>query len=115
MSYARMLVWPGDELGPALGQHDVLSAVGRVQRQADRGRPPPIPGFDGPGHAEDQHHRIMPSWWRAVNNGVMGVRRARLEDAARIAVIHVRSWQTAGQEMMPQVFLDGLGSWTGAM
>lgn len=29
----RMPIRPGDELGPALGQPDVLSAVGRVQRQ----------------------------------------------------------------------------------
>lgn len=38
----------------------------------------------------------------------MDIRSARLEDAAQIAVIHVRSWQAAYRGMVPQAFLDGL-------
>lgn len=38
----------------------------------------------------------------------MEVRPARLEDAPRIAEIHVRSWQDAYRGLMPQAFLDGL-------
>ena len=34
----RMPIRPSDELGPALGQHDVLPAVCRVERQTDRRR-----------------------------------------------------------------------------
>ena len=40
--------------------------------------------------------------------GAMDVRRARLEDAAQIAAIHVRSWQAAYQGLLPQAFLDSL-------
>jgi L-amino acid N-acyltransferase YncA len=36
------------------------------------------------------------------------VRPARIEDAAQIAEIHVRSWQGAYRGLMPQVYLDAL-------
>jgi GNAT superfamily N-acetyltransferase len=38
----------------------------------------------------------------------MAVRPAGVDDAARIAEIHVRSWQVAYQGLMPQDYLDGL-------
>ena len=38
----------------------------------------------------------------------MAVRRARTDDASRIAEIHVRSWQRAYQGLVPQDYLDGL-------
>jgi GNAT superfamily N-acetyltransferase len=38
----------------------------------------------------------------------MQVRPARLEDAERIAEIHVRSWQGGYQGLIPQEYLDGL-------
>jgi ribosomal protein S18 acetylase RimI-like enzyme len=38
----------------------------------------------------------------------MEVRRARAEDAARIAEIHVRSWQAAYRGLMPDALLDNL-------
>jgi ribosomal protein S18 acetylase RimI-like enzyme len=40
--------------------------------------------------------------------GVMDVRPARLEDAAEIGAIHVRSWQAAYRGLLPQAYLDGL-------
>jgi ribosomal protein S18 acetylase RimI-like enzyme len=36
------------------------------------------------------------------------VRRARTEDAARIAAIHVRSWRVGYRGQIPQDYLDGL-------
>lgn len=36
------------------------------------------------------------------------VRAARVEDAAEIAVVHVRSWQGAYRGLLPQAYLDGL-------
>jgi RimJ/RimL family protein N-acetyltransferase len=36
------------------------------------------------------------------------IRQATLEDAERIAEIHVRSWQGGYQGLMPQEYLDGL-------
>lgn len=38
----------------------------------------------------------------------MNIRPAEVEDALAIAVVHVRSWQAAYQDLMPQDFLDGL-------
>ncbi len=38
----------------------------------------------------------------------MAVRRASIEDASRIAEIHVRSWQRVYQGLIPQAYLDGL-------
>lgn len=38
----------------------------------------------------------------------VGVKPARLEDAARIAVVHVRSWQAAYKGLLPQEYPDGL-------
>jgi L-amino acid N-acyltransferase YncA len=38
----------------------------------------------------------------------VAVRLAQPEDAARIAEIHVRSWQGSYQGLMPQDYLDGL-------
>jgi GNAT superfamily N-acetyltransferase len=38
----------------------------------------------------------------------MEVRRARAEDAAQIAEVHVRSWQAAYHGLIPQDYLDGL-------
>lgn len=38
----------------------------------------------------------------------MEVRPARVEDAARIAVVHVRSWQEAYRGLLPQEYLDRL-------
>ncbi|MGH8960238.1 MAG: GNAT family N-acetyltransferase [Jatrophihabitantaceae bacterium] len=38
----------------------------------------------------------------------MIVRPAKAEDAAAIAVVHVRSWQGAYRGLLPQHFLDGL-------
>ena len=40
--------------------------------------------------------------------GEVAVRRAEPADAARIAEIHVRSWQTSYQGLIPQDYLDGL-------
>jgi GNAT superfamily N-acetyltransferase len=40
--------------------------------------------------------------------GDMHIRRARLEDAAEIGAIHVRSWQAAYQGLLPQAYLDAL-------
>jgi ribosomal protein S18 acetylase RimI-like enzyme len=36
------------------------------------------------------------------------VRKANIEDASRIALVHVRSWQVAYRGHMPDEFLDGL-------
>ena len=36
------------------------------------------------------------------------IRKANVDDASRIAVIHVRSWQVAYRGHMPDEFLDGL-------
>jgi ribosomal protein S18 acetylase RimI-like enzyme len=36
------------------------------------------------------------------------VRPARPEDAGRLAVVHVRSWQAAYRGLLPQEYLDGL-------
>lgn len=36
------------------------------------------------------------------------VRKAKVEDASRIASVHVRSWQVAYRGHMPDEFLDGL-------
>jgi ribosomal protein S18 acetylase RimI-like enzyme len=36
------------------------------------------------------------------------IRAARVEDAAQIAIVHVRSWQSAYQGLLPQAYLDGL-------
>jgi GNAT superfamily N-acetyltransferase len=36
------------------------------------------------------------------------IRAARVEDAAQIAVVHVRSWQSAYRGLLPQAYLDGL-------
>lgn len=46
----------------------------------------------------------------------MEIRRARLDDGPSIALVHVRSWQTTYQGIMPQEFLDRLdvekrGAW----
>ncbi|PZS29945.1 MAG: GNAT family N-acetyltransferase [Pseudonocardiales bacterium] len=38
----------------------------------------------------------------------MDVRRARVEDALAVAVVHVRSWQAAYRGLVPQDYLDGL-------
>jgi ribosomal protein S18 acetylase RimI-like enzyme len=38
----------------------------------------------------------------------VAVRHAKREDAARIAEIHVRSWQSAYRGLIPQDYLDGL-------
>lgn len=38
----------------------------------------------------------------------MSIRTARLEDAAQVAAVHVRSWQDAYQGLLPQDFLDRL-------
>jgi ribosomal protein S18 acetylase RimI-like enzyme len=40
--------------------------------------------------------------------GKVAVRRAQPADAARIAEIHVRSWQSTYQGLIPQDYLDGL-------
>jgi ribosomal protein S18 acetylase RimI-like enzyme len=39
---------------------------------------------------------------------VAQIRKAKVEDASRIAVVHVRSWQVAYRGHMPDEFLDGL-------
>jgi GNAT superfamily N-acetyltransferase len=36
------------------------------------------------------------------------IRAARAADAAQIALVHVRSWQSAYRGLMPQAYLDGL-------
>jgi GNAT superfamily N-acetyltransferase len=36
------------------------------------------------------------------------IRAARVADAAQIAVVHVRSWQSAYRGLLPQAYLDGL-------
>ena len=36
------------------------------------------------------------------------IRAARVEDAAQIAVVHVRSWQSAYRGLLPQAYLDEL-------
>lgn len=36
------------------------------------------------------------------------IRQATIDDAARIATTHVRSWQAAYQGLIPQEYLDGL-------
>ena len=36
------------------------------------------------------------------------IRAARVEDAAQIAAVHVRSWQSAYRGLLPQAYLDGL-------
>jgi GNAT superfamily N-acetyltransferase len=36
------------------------------------------------------------------------IRAARTADAAQIAVVHVRSWQSAYRGLLPQAYLDGL-------
>jgi GNAT superfamily N-acetyltransferase len=38
----------------------------------------------------------------------MSVRRAGAEDAMRIAIVHVRSWQAAYRGLVPQDYLDSL-------
>lgn len=38
----------------------------------------------------------------------MEIRRARLDDGPGIALVHVRSWQTTYQGIIPQAYLDGL-------
>jgi GNAT superfamily N-acetyltransferase len=38
----------------------------------------------------------------------MGIRRAHPADARAVAVVHVRSWQAAYRDLMPQDFLDRL-------
>jgi RimJ/RimL family protein N-acetyltransferase len=51
----------------------------------------------------------------------VAVRRARNDDAPRIAEIHVRSWQNVYQGLIPQDYLDGLdpaqrtGRWAAAL
>jgi ribosomal protein S18 acetylase RimI-like enzyme len=47
---------------------------------------------------------VLTAW----ENRPVKVRRARTEDAARIAAIHVRSWQVGYQGQIPQDYLDGL-------
>jgi GNAT superfamily N-acetyltransferase len=41
-------------------------------------------------------------------NRAVAVRRAHVDDAERIAEIHVRSWQRGYQGLIPQAYLDGL-------
>jgi ribosomal protein S18 acetylase RimI-like enzyme len=38
----------------------------------------------------------------------MVIRAARVSDAAQIAVVHVRSWQSAYRGLLPQAYLDAL-------
>ena len=40
--------------------------------------------------------------------GVIEVRKATVQDASAIAVVHVRSWQVAYRGHMPDEYLDGL-------
>jgi GNAT superfamily N-acetyltransferase len=40
--------------------------------------------------------------------GVMVIRVGRVSDAAGIGLVHVRSWQTAYEGLMPQEYLNGL-------
>jgi ribosomal protein S18 acetylase RimI-like enzyme len=50
----------------------------------------------------------LPTLALAGRIGEVTVRRAQSADAARIAEIHVRSWQSSYQGLIPQDYLDGL-------
>jgi ribosomal protein S18 acetylase RimI-like enzyme len=60
----------------------------------------------------------LPAHPPAAQNAAVEVRPARVEDAAEIAEIHVRSWQGAYRGLIPQDYLDALdpaerlGRWT---
>ncbi len=43
-----------------------------------------------------------------VRMEVVAIRAARLEDSPDIAVVHVRSWQSAYRGLLPQAYLDSL-------